>query len=57
MIARLTIDDTLIADVSNAQSRILFEAQVAGLLAQRREAEGRFLDGAREPSWSATRGR
>jgi chemotaxis protein MotB len=45
MIARLTIErDTLIADVSNAQSRITgFEAQVAGLLAQRREAEGTIL--------------
>jgi chemotaxis protein MotB len=45
MIARLTIErDTLIADVSNAQSRITgFEAQVAGLLAQRREAEGTII--------------
>jgi chemotaxis protein MotB len=45
MIARLTIErDTLIADVSTAQSRITgFEAQVAGLLAQRREAEGMIL--------------
>lgn len=42
MIARLTGErDALIADVSNAQSQITgFEAQVAGLLAQRREAEG-----------------
>ncbi len=45
MIARLTVErDTLIGDVSNAQSRITgFEAQVAGLLAQRREAEGTIL--------------
>jgi chemotaxis protein MotB len=42
MISRLTIErDTLIADVSTAQSRITgFEAQVAGLLSQRREAQG-----------------
>lgn len=42
MIVRLTVErDSLIGDVSNAQSRITgFEAQVAGLLAQRRDAEG-----------------
>ena len=42
VIAQLTGErDALIADVSDAQSRITgFEAQVAGLLAQRREAEG-----------------
>ena len=42
IIARLTGErDALIADVSNAQSQITgFEAQVAGLLTQRREAEG-----------------